>query len=103
LHQVREQVLARAPGVEVELAFLEFMTPTLEDAVAALAAAGKPRIRVLPVFLARGGHVKRDLPARLDALRLAWPRCDLGLAEAVGEDAGVIAAIAACALARIET
>jgi sirohydrochlorin cobaltochelatase len=98
LCRIREQVRALAPEVVVELAFLEFMTPTLEDAVAALVAAGERRIRVVPVFLAQGGHLKRDLPARIDVLRLSHPGCELKATEAVGHDAGVIAAIAACAL-----
>ncbi|GHU32638.1 hypothetical protein FACS189497_14310 [Betaproteobacteria bacterium] len=97
LQRIRQQALA--PGGVVELAFLEFMRPTLEDAVAALTAAGVRRIRVVPVFLAQGGHLKRDLPLRIDALREAHPGCELEVSAAVGEDAGVIAAIAACALA----
>ncbi|GHT85023.1 cobalamin biosynthesis protein CbiX [Betaproteobacteria bacterium] len=99
LQRIRQQALALAPGGVVELAFLEFMRPTLEDAVAALTAAGARRIRVVPVFLAQGGHLKRDLPLRIDALRGEHPGCELEVSAAVGEDAGVIAAIAACALA----
>lgn len=101
LCRVREQARALAPGVVVELAFLEFMTPTLENAVAALVTAGVRRIVVVPVFLAQGGHLKRDLPARIDTLRVSHPGCELEVSAAVGEDFGVIAAIAACALTRI--
>jgi sirohydrochlorin cobaltochelatase len=101
LHRIKARICAAAPGTKVELAFLEFMEPTLEAAMAALVAADCPRIHVLPVFLAQGGHLKRELPARIESLRRAHPRCELALAAAAGEDPGVIAAIASCALARL--
>jgi sirohydrochlorin cobaltochelatase len=101
LQRIREQVLAARPGLAVELAFLELLTPTLEDAVAALVARGAAAICVLPVFLAAGRHLKQDLPQRLDALRQRYPGCALRQAAIAGEDAGVIAAIAAHAVTQL--
>ncbi|MDR3214104.1 MAG: CbiX/SirB N-terminal domain-containing protein [Azoarcus sp.] len=95
LVRVREVVTHARPALAVELAFLEFMSPTLEEAVAALAGCGATRIVVAPVFLAQGGHLRRDLPARLDSLRQRYPACTLRLATVAGEAPGVIAAIAA--------
>ncbi|MDR3086771.1 MAG: CbiX/SirB N-terminal domain-containing protein, partial [Azoarcus sp.] len=102
LMRVLAALRSARPDLTVETAFLEFMAPTLEDAVAALAADGASRISVVPVFLAQGGHLKRDLPARLDVLRRQYPDCDLWLATAVGEAPEVIAAIAAHASAQIK-
>lgn len=50
------------PG-RASLAYLEFIGPTLEEAIAAAAAAGVREVRVLPLFLATGKHVRVDLPA----------------------------------------
>ena len=86
------------PGTEVTLAFLEFMPPDIDSAVNALAARGARHIRVVPVFLAQAGHVKRELPARVAALRaslsVAHPDLIIELEPAIGEQGEVIDAIA---------
>ena len=86
------------PDTQVELAFLELMRPDIETAVTALVARGAQRVRVVPVFLAQGGHVKRDLPAKIDALRAnlcaAHPDLSIELEPAIGEQGEVIDAIA---------
>ena len=97
-----EAVAARArqhePTWIVRLAFLEFMSPTLIDAGHAMAAAGCERVDVLPLFLGAGGHVRKDLPLLLDALRAAHPLVRWQLQRAVGEQPGVIDAMAHAAV-----
>ncbi|MXN74511.1 cobalamin biosynthesis protein CbiX [Burkholderia sp. 4701] len=83
-----------APAATVSLAFLELMTPSLDTAVAAQVAAGCTRITVVPVFFGQGGHVRRDLPQLVDACRAAHPGVEIRCATAVGEDDGVLDAIA---------
>ena len=92
--RLRALTQARRPELDVSLAFLELMTPRLPERVAQLAAAGVVAVTVVPVFLGQGGHVLRDLPPMLDQLRLAYPDLTIEVAGAVGEDAGVLAAIA---------
>lgn len=58
-------------------AFLELAEPTLESAVAALAAAGVRRIVVTPYFLTMGLHLTRDFPRLIDAIRAAHPGLEL--------------------------
>ena len=99
LRRVQSAIAAREPGRRVELAFLELMAPTLADCVAALAVDGVTRIAVVPMFIAQGGHLKRDLPALLADLRERHPQIDLLLAPAIGEAASVIDAMALAALA----
>lgn len=94
MQRIRARML-EAPGApRVELAFLELMAPTLEVAIAGLAADGVTQIAVVPVFLAQGGHLKRDVPLLIEAARAAHPACRIELALAVGEVDGVIDAIA---------
>ncbi|KWZ36734.1 sirohydrochlorin chelatase [Burkholderia anthina] len=85
---------AGSPATQVSLAFLELMTPSLGEAVAAQAAAGCTRITVVPVFFGQGGHVRRDLPQLVDACRAAHPGVDIRCATAVGEDDGVLDVVA---------
>jgi len=92
------------PATQVALAFLEFMSPDIDAAVTVLVEQGNHSIKVVPVFLAQGGHVKRDLPAKLDALREKLQATHAGLVielvAAIGEQSEVIDAIAA-SVARI--
>lgn len=86
--------MAQRSGRVAALAFLERMTPTLEEAVAKLVAGGATRIRVVPVFLAAGGHVIDDLPQKVARLRKQHPGAAIDVAAPIGEQPRVIAAIA---------
>lgn len=81
------------PDTRVELAFLEFMTPNLTDLVGQLVADGCEKVTVSPIFLGQGGHVLRDLPLMVDALRISYPTLELSQLEAAGEDPAVLQAI----------
>ncbi len=96
--EVASRIRALQPAVQVRLAFLEFMAPTLGQAGTDLAAAGCTRIQVLPMFLGVGGHVRRDLPQMLDEMRLALPECRIDVAAAIGEDDSVMQAMALAAV-----
>ena len=89
--QVMTQV--NLPEVKVELAFLEFMTPSLTDLVPQLITDGYEKIVVAPIFLGQGGHVLRDLPVMVNQLRDTYPTLELQQLEAAGEDALVLQAI----------
>jgi len=93
--RLRDLTAARRPDCTVSLAFLELMTPSLPDEVGALAALGAREIAIVPVFLGQGGHLLRDLPALLDQLRTSHPDVTFATVPAVGEDPGVLAAMAA--------
>jgi sirohydrochlorin cobaltochelatase len=102
MQRIRAAMLAAEPSIPVELAFLELMSPTLPQAVRLLADAGATRIAVVPVFLAQGGHLKRDLPQLVDEARRAHPSCEIRLAQAAGEADLVVAAMAAYARASLD-
>lgn len=92
------RVQALQSDVPATLAFLEFLEPTLEAAAAQLAERGCTHIEVLPLFLGAGGHVRKDLPARLDALKTRYPALHWQLRPAVGESPRLIEAMALAAL-----
>jgi sirohydrochlorin cobaltochelatase len=89
--RVRDQ----RPGARVAVAYLELTPPTLEDAVAALVADGAREIAVVPVFLAPGGHVRRDLPGIVNTLRARHPAAHFRVLPTIGEADAVTGAIAA--------
>jgi sirohydrochlorin cobaltochelatase len=93
--RISEEIAQRLPGVSVCLAYLELMKPSLEEAIAALALAGAQSIRIVPVFLGQGGHVKEDLPRLVEKVASAHPHLRLTLESPIGEQPQVIEAIAA--------
>jgi sirohydrochlorin cobaltochelatase len=85
---------AQLPDVTVSLAFLELMAPQLPGLIQQLEDTGYTEVTVVPVFFGQGGHVLRDLPAMIDKLRQEHPELTLKIAQAVGEDAEVLNAVA---------
>lgn len=77
----------------VELAFLEMMEPSLEQAIASLVAAGATEVVVVPVFFGQGGHLRNDFPVLLSACQEKYPKIALSATPAVGEDLAVLQAI----------
>ncbi len=75
------------------LAFGEFMTPGLVEAAQSLAAAGVTQAVIVPLFLGGGLHVRGDLP-KLAAEARAASGVKLRVAKAIGDDGGVLNAIA---------
>lgn len=82
----------------VSLAYLELMTPSLEEAVGLLVHEGCTVITVVPAFLGAGGHVRRDLPALLEGLRARHPGVRIEATCALGESPDVMVALADAAL-----
>lgn len=97
VQRIAAMISESAPALPVETAFLEFMSPGLDEAIDRVVSAGARQVRVVPVFLAEGGHLKRDVPILIDAARARHPACEIQLARAVGEDEGVARAMAAYA------
>ncbi len=98
MRRVQAAIRQRVSGTPVELAFLEFMTPTLPEQAAELIAQGADRIVVMPMFIACGGHLKMETPQMLDALRATYPKVEFSLGNAIGEHEAVVQAMAAATL-----
>ena len=92
---LRTRILAQTATAKVRTAFLEFMWPTLDTAIDELVAEGARSVTIVPVFLAQGGHLKRDLPLMMERARARHPGVELSLAGVIGEQAEVIEAMAA--------
>jgi sirohydrochlorin cobaltochelatase len=100
--EIRRRVHSSRPEYPIELAYLEFMAPTLEEAIGALVSQGAPAITVFPIFMAQGGHLKKDLPKILDAIRATYPRIPIALDTAIGEVPEILDAISGWILSRTE-
>jgi len=97
-HRIRDSILVRQPDALVEMGFLELMRPTLDEGIDRLVAQGVSEIVVVPIFMAAGSHVKKDLPLMAASAMDRHPTLTITLAEPVGEVAEVVGAMADYAL-----
>jgi sirohydrochlorin cobaltochelatase len=96
---VARRVAELDPSVMVACAYLELIAPDLRTAAETLIGDGAKAIRVVPLFLGMGKHVREDLPRLLDEMRTLHPDVAFVLAGAVGEERDVIELLARKALA----
>jgi sirohydrochlorin cobaltochelatase len=90
------------PELQVALAFLELMSPSLTEAAESLATAGCSAIDVIPCFLGQAGHVTRDVPPQLDEARARHPSLTFRLHSALGEQTAMQQAMAQVCLGLLE-
>jgi sirohydrochlorin cobaltochelatase len=90
---IRQAVAARRPDLTVELAYLEQMEPALGDCVGQLVRSGHTRVSIAPLFLARGGHLKKDLPRLLKELGARHAAAEITVLPPIGEVTELLNAI----------
>jgi len=79
----------------LSLAYMEFTGPTLEEKFEEARADSVEKITVLPLFIAVGTHIGRDVPRRIAAYQSRYPDIEIELLPALGEDAEFIEILAA--------
>jgi len=84
--------------VPVRCAYLELDTPDLGTAAGELVAAGATEVRIVPMFLGAGRHVREDLPALVRQLQQVQPGVRFALQQPVGEDSRLLDLIARIAM-----
>ncbi len=95
---VAQRVRELQPACSVSCAYLELCEPDLMHAAAGLIGAGARRLIVLPLFIGVGKHAREDLPLLLEQLTSAYPEVTITVRPAVGEDLGLIDAMARLAI-----
>lgn len=90
---ILKQTEAHASG-PVGLAFLESMQPDFAQGIAHLTELGAQKIRVVPLFLATGSHLRQDLPELISQAKTQHPTLEITVATAIGEAADIQTAIA---------
>jgi sirohydrochlorin ferrochelatase len=81
------------PGVRVEASFLDFGTPSVDDALEGLAAEGEREVVALPLLLTRAFHAKADIPAVLDGASARLPQLRIARADVLGPSPLLLAAV----------
>jgi precorrin-8X/cobalt-precorrin-8 methylmutase len=79
-----ELVRARATGQAVHHGYLEFSSPTIDEAVRANLATGSTAVAVVPGVLLAARHAKNDMPAEVLALAREYPAIDFHFGAPLG-------------------
>jgi sirohydrochlorin cobaltochelatase len=70
---------ARRPDWRIELCFIEFAPPELNNALLDVARTSQ-RVLVVPLILNAAGHVKMEIPEAIERTRAACPQAEILLA-----------------------
>jgi sirohydrochlorin cobaltochelatase len=70
---------------KVRLAYMEFVPPTLTDMAEEASRDAVQQLKILPLFMAGGAHVDRDIPAQVTMVRARFPHLDLSVLPPIGE------------------
>jgi sirohydrochlorin cobaltochelatase len=94
-----QRLREREPGRAVAEAYLGFLEPSFEQAVARLFAEGHRHLLVLSAFLSPGGrHIKQDVPRLVAEQRALHPELTIELRPgALGAEPEVVEALAGAA------
>ncbi|MBU3724680.1 MAG: cobalamin biosynthesis protein CbiX [Burkholderiaceae bacterium] len=80
-----EQITRDAASGPVIVSFLESMQPDFIAGVRELAGQAVEVIRVVPVFLAAGAHLRQDLPKLVEEAQSEFPGLTFQVLPAIGE------------------
>ncbi len=98
IQAIAQAMQRKSPESRVRCAFLEFLEPSLPDAIDRLVSEACREMVIVPIFMAQTGHTQRDLPALIEAARLRHPGLSLQVSPPIGEVEVVVEAIADHAL-----
>jgi len=74
---------AHRPEVPLEIGFLEFARPTIQEGMDRLVRQGAKTIVVLPAVLMAAGHAKNDMASEVRRARLRYPNLTIHMGRAL--------------------
>jgi len=83
--------------VDVQVGFLNYSEPPIEEAVERCIAGGAGHIVIAPYFLVAGKFVTVDLPARIATVKAAYPAVRFTVAQALEDVDGLLDVVASLA------
>lgn len=70
----------------ISTAYVEHASPTLKERVQQVIALGVKHIRIYPLFVGAGFHVKNDVLGGVEALKIKYPHLKFEILPILGED-----------------
>jgi len=81
--EMARQFQTRRSDVPVELAFLEFARPTIQEGIDRLVKSGSRSIVVIPGVLMAAGHAKNDMASEVRRARERYPHIEFRMGAAL--------------------
>ncbi len=81
---------ALRPDLPLEIAFLEFARPTIQEGIDRLVAGGADTVVVLPGVLMAAGHAKNDMASEVRLARQRHPGVTVHMGAALDVDPGLL-------------
>lgn len=94
IFKVQESIKDRGIYEDVRVAFMEFNTPSIPDAIKDIYDDGIRDIVVVPMFLFRGNHIRKDIPELLRKIEKKYSDLEIFMAEPIGFDDRIVDIIA---------
>ena len=91
---VKVSAILGVDSSQVDVAFLEFASPSIENALLGLFSGNVTEVVVLPYFLSAGNHVVRDIPEDISKVLAQWPDKKITLLSHIGALDSMVGAIA---------
>jgi sirohydrochlorin cobaltochelatase len=73
---------------QVRLAYMEYSEPTFRQVADDSVQAGFQALRVLPLFLAGGAHMAKEVPQQVEEVRQVHPDLKMEVLPCIGEHPG---------------
>lgn len=85
-----EDLKNRVSNKNIKLSYMEFVKPSLMDMVTECVNDDAEIIKILPLFMAGGGHVDRDIPIQVNEAKVKYPNLKIETLKPIGEHSLVI-------------
>ncbi|MGM0518216.1 MAG: sirohydrochlorin chelatase [Campylobacterota bacterium] len=98
LEESNKEIASLAKSIEVlsegiyivKYAYLELATPSFDDVLEEILSANSTAsIKVLPYFLAKGKHVKVDIPNSINRFKTEYSKCEVTILPHLGKTKGL--------------
>jgi len=76
---------------KVRLAYMEFVSPTLTEIAQEASQEGIQALKIMPLFMAGGAHVDRDIPEQVQEVKNRFPHLELTVLPPIGEHPRLVA------------
>jgi sirohydrochlorin cobaltochelatase len=77
----------------LDLAYMEFCSPSLRDVIASSYKDGFRYIKILPLFMAGGAHLHDDVPVILKQIEAEYECLEIKMLPPIGESPKIVNAI----------
>jgi sirohydrochlorin cobaltochelatase len=96
--QLAQRLRQELGDQNVRLAYMEFIAPTLMDVASECVGQQIVRLKVLPLFMAVGAHIAKDIPEQAAAAQRQFPQLTIEVLPPIGEDVRLLQLVEQLAL-----